>query len=1667
MIKSSSHAFKYPGIRAAVDGNTAVVMCERESTDAAGAYPITPSTQMGEYWAEAAAQGHLNISGRPLIFIEPEGEHAAAAVTAGLSMTGLRAANFSSGQGIAYMHESLYAAVGKRLTYVLNIGARAMTKSTLNVHAGHDDYHCIDDTGFFQMFAQDAQAAADLNILAHRIAELSLNPGVVAQDGFLTTHLIESIRLPERELIAEFLGRPDDLIDTPTAAQRIIYGAKRRRIPELWNVDNSMLAGAVQNQDAYMQSVAAQRPFFFDHIREFADQSFADFYALTGRHYDRVMEYQTDDAEYLLIGQGSMIATAQAVADYLRETRGLRVGVVNLLMWRPFPADRISQILKGKRGATVFERLDQPLAVELPMMREIRACISQCFENGRDQEGMPFPSIEIYRNLDDAPDLYSASFGMGSRDLQPEAVIGAVENMLPDGAQKKFYYLSIDFLHDHPQTPKQELRQEAIQDAYPHVRQLAVHGSENPNLMPKNCITVRLHSVGGWGAITTGKNLAMTLFDLLGYHIKANPKYGSEKKGQPTTYYLSAAPEPIRVNCEYIFVDVVLSPDPNVFQHTNAIAGLKQGGCFIIQSDLKSPAEVWASIPDAYRKIIVAKEINLFYLDAFEIARQEASDSDLRLRMQGIAFQGAFFKVSPVAAMANLSESQLLSAITDQLQHKFGDKGARVVHENVAVVKRGYDEVKPVPYGSITLETVQTPQAKTEPPMPVMLRRQPQGHEAISDIHRFWEQTGSFYARGMGSDNLADPFIGLGTMPAATAVFRDMTSIRFQYPKWIAENCTACGNCYTACPDTAIPGLVSEISGIFETIVKRLKDQGKSVNRIRPLLTDLEVRFRRLLNQSNVTDNTASLLHQAIEDVISAASGSDEASLELTAQFSDFSKCLGSFPFALSTPYFTNRESKTPGDGGLLSITVNPQTCKGCMQCVAVCNDDALRPQNQSPTDVKELKANWDFWLDLPNTPSRYIRIDNIDDAVGALHTLLLDKRNYQGMTGGDGACLGCGEKTIVHLFIATVEALMRPRVEKHIAELTELIANFERHIQSKLIHEIDLSATGFLQAANSDDQQGDLTLADLASQVERTNGAEPIDRQWLKNVSQTLSKLKALHWKYTEGSTGKGRARMGILNSTGCSSVWGSTYPYNPYPFPWANHLFQDSPSLAMGVFEGHMAKMAEGFKAIRMARHELTGKGSFESEMTRLEQFNWNDFSDQEWDLCPPVVAVGGDGAMYDIGFQNLSRCLMSGKPIKVLVLDTQVYSNTGGQACTAGFMSQISDMAPFGKAKSGKEEIRKEIGLIGMAHRTAYVMQSTIAHSNHMIEGFIQGLKSRRPALFNIFASCQPEHGIGDDKSTDQAKLAVESRAYPLFRYDPDRGPKPSHAFDLDGNPAIDDLWPSYELKYVDGERHQVMQLPMTFADFAITENRFRKHFRVAPPDVWNDAMIPLAEFLELPADDRQGRFPFIWSIDRDNNLTRLIVARPMVDACEDRRDFWLMLKDISKTVDNPVDQTAIESNLKQQIVKSIAAGVMKWVTDATNTDHGEGPVISAGSDRIDSYDQRQLPGSTGNESTRIEPAVQPNANDQVYIKPWIDSDRCTACGECIGINPSIFAYDDKKKAYIKNATGGPYRDLVKAAELCTAQVIHPGVPQGMGGERSVADLDKWIKRGRKFN
>ena len=289
---------------------------------------------------------------------------------------------------------------------------------------------------------------------------------------------------------------------------------------------------------------------------------------------------------------------------------------------------------------------------------------------------------------------------------------------------------------------------------------------------------------------------------------------------------------------------------------------------------------------------------------------------------------------------------------------------------------------------------------------------------------------------------------------------------------------------------------------------------------------------------------------------------------------------------------------------------------------------------------------------------------------------------------------------------------------------------------------------------------------------------------------------------------------------------------------------------------------------------------------------------FTDEEFALCPPIVAMGGDGAMLDIGFQNLSRLMASGKPIRVMVLDTQVYSNTGGQASTATYLGQQADMSPYGKAQHGKQEVRKELSLIAMAHRSTFVLQSSQAAASHLMAGVLKGLHARRPALFNIYAPCPVEHGLPDEWAPHAAKLALESRAFPLLVYDPDAGESLAEQLSLDGNPAVEDRWPTYALEYVDDDGQPArMELPVTIADWAATEGRFKKHFHPLKSDDADEALIAFHELLELPEEEREGRRPFIYALDREKKLTRLAVSGEMVALAEERLRHWGLLREMA--------------------------------------------------------------------------------------------------------------------------------------------------------------------------
>jgi pyruvate-ferredoxin/flavodoxin oxidoreductase len=210
-------------------------------------------------------------------------------------------------------------------------------------------------------------------------------------------------------------------------------------------------------------------------------------------------------------------------------------------------------------------------------------------------------------------------------------------------------------------------------------------------------VSIRGHSLGGFGSVTTNKVIATIAGDVFGKDVQAYPKYGSEKKGLPTTYYLTIADSHIQTHCELEHVDLVCINDPTAILSAGPLKGLVPGGAIFMQSAYDDPREVWSRIPDFNRRTIREKKLRVYYTDMVSIAREVASVADLQMRMQGIVLLGAFLKLTPYARQSEMADEQVYAGVEKALRKYFGKRGDRVVQDNLTCVKRGYGEMKQIP----------------------------------------------------------------------------------------------------------------------------------------------------------------------------------------------------------------------------------------------------------------------------------------------------------------------------------------------------------------------------------------------------------------------------------------------------------------------------------------------------------------------------------------------------------------------------------------------------------------------------------------------------------------------------------------------------------------------------------------------------------------------------------------------------------------------------------------------------------------------------------------------------------------------------------------------------------------------------------------------------------
>ena len=625
---------KFPGIKSTADGAAIVVWVETHITQGACAYPITSSTTMGSGYQAVIANGGTNIWGENMAFIESESEHSAASACEGFSLAGGRVTNFTSGQGLVLMKEVLYTISGKRLPVVFHIGARALTSHSLNVHAGHDDVMAVTDCGWGMLFARNAQEVGDLALISRKTAEDTHTPFLNIMDGFLTTHTIENVCLHEPEMMNEFVGKPQD------------------KLINMMDPYHPIMSGVVQNQDSYMKGKIAQR-IYTNKIEQTLVNNMNEFYKLTGRQYELISEYKMDDAEFAIVGMGSMVETAEAAVNYLRKEKGIKVGIIHVTSFRPFPGKQIVETLKNVKAISVLERMDNPLAESNPLTMEIKSSFADNLnpnENGH---------VKI-------PKIFSGSAGLGSRDVRPDDIMAVVENMLKN--DKKYFAIGID--HD-----------------------LALDTGESTDIRSEGTFSMRGHSVGGYGSVTTNKIIATIVADLFDMYVQAYPKYGSEKKGLPTTYYLTVSPDRVKTHNELEFVEFVPLNDINAFNLANPLKGLQHGGMLFVQTPKIESSEIWCDFPKWAQKIIHEKKIKVMALDTVKIAREVSSKADLIQRMQGIVLLGIFLKATPFLERSDISKDELMQGVEKSLRKYFGKRGEQVVQDNLNAVKRGFNEV--------------------------------------------------------------------------------------------------------------------------------------------------------------------------------------------------------------------------------------------------------------------------------------------------------------------------------------------------------------------------------------------------------------------------------------------------------------------------------------------------------------------------------------------------------------------------------------------------------------------------------------------------------------------------------------------------------------------------------------------------------------------------------------------------------------------------------------------------------------------------------------------------------------------------------------------------------------------------------------------------------------
>ena len=677
---------------------------------------------------------------------------------------------------------------------------------------------------------------------------------------------------------------------------------------------------------------------------------------------------------------------------------------------------------------------------------------------------------------------------------------------------------------------------------------------------------------------------------------------------------------------------------------------------------------------------------------------------------------------------------------------------------------------------------------------------------------------------------------------------------------------------------------------------------------------------------------------------------------------------------------------------------------------------------------------------------------DHLDLDAGSRETLDANLERLKGAMAAGGQMLGYGPRVSLHLMLHAIRHRQDPAREQFRQQVKKHIHGLQSLLEVEKAKSADANEPGGVKSSVGPGSRYFDTGALSGMLEQRAQGSVEMSIERRARIERALKELQ--NWN----------------DDPVLARFVGE--PDDPWfnKLPIVELVDSDDPcTTAAEMFERDAAGFARLFAAIRIAALEIDDNYNPAVHDSWFAGFDWQSFSNEEMQLVTRVVALVSADYLAGDGLPSFSRLLGSRLPVHVLSW-VRAYDNPGVKP----------GENPF-------DSYRFELAYFGVGHRQVVVAQTSAARHEDLLSGFLCALDSNRASLHLINRGTQSKTKKRLLDPWFVASAALESRAHPFVLVNPDAGDHAAERVSFGGNPQPENDWPIEKLEYLnaDGEVTE-MDLAFTFADYALLMPALHEHFRMVPTGLESADLVPVDRYLDLEEDVVDRLVPYIWGIDDQGVLIKLVVSRALVFACRDRLNYWRTLQEMAGIhnfyVEEAIEKVIVEQRAadeleREQIIKEHEEQLESVRSQAADEVMGQLVDVLMGADLSDMVGKgSQLATMPATQAAGIEPEAEPAAEAEAvaeaepeaeeelsFDEPWLDTMMCTTCDDCMGINKMMFVYNDDKQAIIKDPRAGTFADLVAAAEICPAKCIHPGKPL----DPNESDLEELIARAEPFN